>query len=118
MTAADPARVTEALRLELRRGTLVLAVLACLRRERFGAEVLDVLGDAGVAIESGALYPMLRRLEEQGLLASERRSEDGRLKRFYLTTRAGHDLLALLVAEFGEMSDSLHRLLEQTHARA
>ena len=55
------------LRQELRRGTLVLAVLSALRRERCGADLIDDLNGAHVPIEAGALYPMLRRLEDQGL---------------------------------------------------
>jgi len=61
----------EKLRLELRRGSLVLAVLAALRTERYGYTLRKQLADAGLAIEEGALYPMLRRLETQGLLTSE-----------------------------------------------
>ena len=67
--------VTDALRQELRRGALVLAVLAVLREESNGTMVRDRLADGGVEIEEGALYPMLRRLEEQGLLTSEWRRE-------------------------------------------
>lgn len=103
----------DALRQELRRGALVLAVLASFRREQFGAEALGALAEAGVEIEAGALYPMLRRLEHQGLLASERRTEDGRQKRFYVTTPAGAELLSVLVDELESMTRALKSLAEQ-----
>ena len=62
--------IFESLRQELRRGTLILAVLAQLREERYGYSLRQALGSVGVDIDEGALYPMLRRLEAQGLLAS------------------------------------------------
>lgn len=101
----------DALRQELRRGTLVLAVLAAFRTERFGAEGLETLRSAGTGIEPGALYPMLRRLEAQGLLTSDRRQEDGRLKRFYRTTPRGMEILNLLRAEQFELARSLAELM-------
>ena len=73
----------EKLRLELRRGSLVLAVLAALKAERYGYTLRKELADAGLEIDEGALYPMLRRLESQGMLTSEWREEDKRNKRFY-----------------------------------
>ena len=61
----------ENLRQELRRGTLILGVLAQLKREQYGYELRKALADRGLAIEENTLYPLLRRLEEQGLLLSE-----------------------------------------------
>ena len=101
----------EKLRLELRRGSLVLAVLAALRDERYGYTLRKELGDAGLAIEEGALYPMLRRLEAQGLLTSEWREEDKRNKRFYRLSADGAALLAELAAEWRDINASLTQLL-------
>src|SRR5438132_6764123 len=66
----------ENLRLELRRGSLVLACLAALRQERYGYTLRKTLEEQGMAIDEGTLYPLLRRLESQGLLLSEWREED------------------------------------------
>jgi len=110
MTAVDAARVSEALRLELRRGTLVLAVLAVLVRERNGTEVRKELVEAGLPIEEGALYPMLRRLEEQGLLDSSWRVEQSRKKRFYLATAEGRRVHALLLRDWRHHGGALARL--------
>ena len=70
--------IYESLRLELRRGSLILAVLGHLRREHYGYTLRKALSQAGVDIDEGALYPMLRRLEGQGLLTSEWREEERR----------------------------------------
>jgi PadR family transcriptional regulator, regulatory protein PadR len=101
----------EKLRLELRRGSLVLAVLAALKVERYGYTLRRELADAGLAIEEGALYPMLRRLESQGLLTSEWREEDKRNKRFYRLSPDGAGLLDELVAEWRAINETLNRLI-------
>jgi len=101
----------EKLRLELRRGSLVLAVLAALKQERYGYTLRKELADAGLAIDEGALYPMLRRLESQGLLTSEWREEEKRNKRFYRLSADGAALLAELAAEWRDINSSLNRLL-------
>src|SRR5215469_4695167 len=101
----------EKLRLELRRGSLVLAVLAALKEERYGYTLRKELADAGLAIDEGALYPMLRRLESQGLLTSEWREEDKRNKRFYRLSPDGAALLAELAAEWRDINTTLSQLL-------
>ena len=101
----------EKLRLELRRGSLVLAVLAALKQERYGYTLRKELALAGLAIDEGALYPMLRRLEAQGLLTSEWREEEKRNKRFYRLSDDGAVLLAELAAEWRDINSSLNRLL-------
>jgi PadR family transcriptional regulator PadR len=103
--------IYEKLRLELRRGSLVLAVLATLRAERYGYTLRKELADAGLGIEEGALYPMLRRLEDQGLLASEWREEDKRNKRFYRLSERGAALLDDLSGEWRGINAALDRLL-------
>lgn len=105
----------EALRQELRRGTLVLAVLTSLRDERYGADLIAILAEADVLIEPGALYPMLRRLEEQGLLTSEWRVEGGRRKRFYRASQAGSELAANLMNDLVRMVGGLQALRDNEH---
>jgi PadR family transcriptional regulator, regulatory protein PadR len=103
--------IFEKLRLELRRGSLVLAVLAALKEERPGYTLRKELADAGLGIEEGALYPMLRRLESQGLLTSEWREEDKRNKRFYRLSTDGAALLGELATEWRAINDTLNRLI-------
>jgi PadR family transcriptional regulator PadR len=101
----------ENLRLELRRGCLALAVLAQLKSEHYGYTLRKALAEQGLAIDEGTLYPLLRRLESQGLLASEWREEDKRQKRFYRLSPAGRQVLKLLLAEWQQINASLDRLL-------
>ena len=101
------------LRLELRRGSLILAVLAALKSERYGYTLRKVLADAGLPIEEGALYPMLRRLESQGLLTSEWREEDKRNKRFYRISPEGEQVLGRLLSEWRALGQALDHIIRK-----
>lgn len=103
----------EKLRVELRRGSLILAVLGALRVERYGYTLRQSLEEAGLPIDEGALYPLLRRLEAQGLLTSEWREEAKRNKRFYRLSHDGEALLAQLLGEWNAISESILRLTER-----
>ncbi len=108
--AVDP-DLFESLKLELRRGSLVLAVLACLRTERYGYTLRQALAADGLEMEESTLYPLLRRLESQGLLDSEWREEEKRRKRFYRLSPAGMAMLAALTHEWRGINASLDKLL-------
>lgn len=108
--AAD---IIEALRLELRRGTLILAVLGTLRSEKYGYTLKTELSELGIEIDEGALYPMLRRLETQGLLTSEWREEAKRQKRFYRLSPDGAAALAQLSDEWRGMNAALESILKE-----
>lgn len=99
------------LRLELRRGCLILAVLAQLRDEHYGYTLRKALADLGLEIEENTLYPLLRRLETQGLLVSEWREEDKRNKRFYRLSAEGGVMLKQLLEEWSSINASLERVL-------
>jgi PadR family transcriptional regulator, regulatory protein PadR len=103
----------ENLRLELRRGCLVLAVLATLRTEQYGYTLRKALADQGMEIDEGTLYPLLRRLESQGLLVSEWREEEKRNKRFYLLSANGKQILKQLLAEWETIGTSLDGILKE-----
>jgi PadR family transcriptional regulator PadR len=108
----------ENLRLELRRGCLVLAVLAQLETEHYGYTLRKALSDRGIAIDEGTLYPLLRRLETQGLLVSQWREEDKRNKRFYRLSPEGEPVLRQLLHEWESLNASLGRILSGTHETA
>jgi PadR family transcriptional regulator PadR len=103
----------EQLRLELRRGCLVMAVLGQLRVERYGYTLRLAMAELGLEIDEGTLYPLLRRLESQGLLASEWREEERRNKRFYRISAEGRRMLGLLTAEWAAINKSLNRILKE-----
>src|SRR5262249_13096963 len=105
--------ILETLRLELRRGTLILAVLGALRTEKYGYTLKSAIGGAGTEIDEGALYPMLRRLETQGLLTSEWREDAKRQKRFYRLSPEGAGALTQLTEEWRAMNRSLEGILKE-----
>lgn len=102
------------LELELRRGVLVLAVLSQLRQVQYGYSLRQALAQRGMPIEEGTLYPLLRRLEKQGLLASEWRIEDGPPRRYYRLDETGEALLAELTTTWGDLVATMGGLLEET----
>jgi PadR family transcriptional regulator PadR len=106
-----PDDLYESLRLELRRGSVVVAVLAALRREQYGYTLRRTLADAGMPIDEGTLYPLLRRLESQGLLSSEWREEEKRNKRFYRLSQDGRRILKQLLAEWKSINASLDAIV-------
>jgi PadR family transcriptional regulator PadR len=114
---ANEPNVFENLRSELRRGSLILAVLAQLRTEQYGYTLRKALAEHGMAIDEGTLYPLLRRLEIQGLLVSEWREEDKRNKRFYVLSVEGKQILQQLLTEWRSLDTSLSAIVEgNSHA--
>jgi PadR family transcriptional regulator, regulatory protein PadR len=101
----------ENLRLELRRGCLVLAVLAQLRTEQYGYVLRKALADQGMDIDENTLYPLLRRLESQGLLVSQWREQDKRNKRFYRLSPEGELIFTQLLNEWQAINLSLKRVI-------
>ena len=110
-----PPDLFDNLRLELRRGCLSLAVLATLRTEHYGYTLRKTLSELGMSIDEGTLYPLLRRLEGQGLLTSEWREEDKRNKRFYRLSPEGRLMLKQLLAEWQRINASLNTILKEPH---
>jgi len=105
--------ILENLKMELRRGCLIVAVLAQLRTEQYGYTLRKALADDGLAIDEGTLYPLLRRLETQGLLVSQWREEDKRNKRFYRLSPAGEQILTQLLEEWQNINTSLNKILQE-----
>jgi DNA-binding PadR family transcriptional regulator len=101
------------LELELRRGVVVLATLSQLRGPRYGYELRQALADQGMPIEEGTLYPLLRRLETQGLLKSEWKIEDGPPRRYYALNADGRRLLKKLTDSWQGLNDAMDRLLKE-----
>lgn len=101
------------LELELRRGVLVLATLSQLRAPRYGYELRQALADKGMTIEEGTLYPLLRRLETQGLLQSEWKIDDGPPRRYYTLNADGRKLLKKLTASWQGMNDAMADILKE-----
>jgi PadR family transcriptional regulator PadR len=96
---------------ELRRGVIVLAALSQLREPQYGYSLRQALAAQGMVVEEGTLYPLLRRLEAQGLLASEWRIEDGPPRRYYTLSAEGKKLYAELTGSWRSLVDTVERLI-------
>jgi len=109
----DSQQQFEKLRMELRRGALVLAVLTQLQEEHYGYSLRKQLSEQGLEIDEGTLYPLVRRLEKQGLLSSEWREENKRKKRFYQLSKMGREVLSLLKQEWMLLDSSISPMLTE-----
>ncbi|GAA0498933.1 hypothetical protein Ade02nite_83670 [Paractinoplanes deccanensis] len=95
---------------ELRRGTVVVASLLVLRTPGYGYSLLETLSEAGFEVEANTLYPLLRRLEAQGLLASEWNTDEARPRKFYRTTPHGDALAINLRVEWDRLDRAINDL--------
>lgn len=98
------------LKQELRRGMLVLAVLMQLQQEHYGYSLRKALSDNGLEIDEGTLYPLVRRLEKQGLLKSEWREESKRKKRFYRLSESGKNALKAMLEEWQRLNNNVENI--------
>jgi PadR family transcriptional regulator PadR len=98
---------------ELRRGVIVLAVLAQLHEEQYGYSILKLLADQGLEVDQGTLYPLLRRLESQGLLESMWKLEESRPRRYYIISAAGKQVLDALRQEWNRIGEMMKTVLPE-----
>jgi PadR family transcriptional regulator PadR len=103
---------TENLISELRRGTLVLCTLSQLQGQQYGYSLKEHLAEHGIEIDQGTLYPLLRRLESQGLLDSEWILSGSRPRRYYRLNATGQEVLDTLVHEWRTMVKAINHLLK------
>lgn len=96
---------------DLRRGTLVLAVLSCLNQSKYGYSLLQDMEKLGIRIEANTLYPLLRRLESQGVLQSQWDTAENRPRKYYTLSDRGRILLTQLREEWRRMTRELENLL-------
>ena len=104
--------VKENLFIELRRGTLILSVLSQMKEKKYGYSLLQDLQQFGIVIEPGTLYPMMRRLEKQGILECEWDTNEGKPRKYYVLSEDGIALYEELVDEWDNVKKDMERLLE------
>ena len=104
-------QVVENLVQELRRGVIVLAVLSQLQEEQYGYQILKQMAEKGLDVDQGTLYPLLRRLESQGLLESRWRVEEARPRRYYVISAGGRAVLPLLQSEWAKIVNTIQPLV-------
>lgn len=97
--------------LELRRGVLVLAVMSQLQEEQYGYSLMKLLADQGLEIDQGTLYPLMRRLESQGLLESHWRVDESRPRRYYALSSEGKKALPRLKEEWQRLVAIIAKIL-------
>ena len=95
---------------EIRRGSLTLAVLGCLKEPHYGYALLQTMQQAGIDIEANTLYPLLRRLESQELLASNWDTSQTRPRKYYTVSSAGQQLYDQLMAEWQKIQTSIDQI--------
>ncbi len=105
--------ILSGLLLELRRGTIVLSVLCQLSTSKYGYSLVQQLSDDHVPIEANTLYPLLRRLEKQGLLKSEWETSGTKPRKYYVTTELGREVYTKLKEEWLHMVDSMKELMDK-----
>jgi PadR family transcriptional regulator, regulatory protein PadR len=101
---------------ELRRGTVVVASLTVLRAPGYGYSLLETLSEAGFEVEANTLYPLLRRLEAQGLLVSEWNTDEARPRKFYRTTPKGDEVANALRGEWARLDRAIGDLDSPVHS--
>jgi len=107
----DSSEQLDKLRLELRRGIVVLAVLSQMQTARYGYSLIQRLAELGLEIEEGTLYPLMRRLEKQGLLVSEWEVGESRPRKYYRISEMGQEVLTILRAEWLETVEVMRHML-------
>ena len=98
---------------ELRRGAIILAVLSQLREERYGYSLRERLSGLGFEVQEGTLYPLLRRLEAQELVASRWEVGESRPRRYYHLSQEGEKALAGLIKEWSSLVEVIDRLIKE-----
>ncbi|SDL87145.1 PadR family transcriptional regulator [Sediminibacillus halophilus] len=99
---------------ELRRGTITIGVLSQLDKPQYGYSLVSILSDKGMHVEPGTLYPLLRRLEKQGLLESKWDTNEGRPRKYYLLSRKGKEVFAQLKNEWKSIVGNMEGLLRES----
>ena len=97
--------------LELRRGTIVLCVLSQLKKPMYGYSLVSVLSAAGVPVETNTLYPLLRRLEKQGLLESSWEMSGSKPRKYYQITEMGEGVYLDLKQQWEDTAEHMKNLL-------
>ncbi|MGG3890836.1 PadR family transcriptional regulator [Metabacillus fastidiosus] len=100
------------LTIELRRGTLTLAVLSQLRTPQYGYSLVQLLEGSGITIDQSTLYPLLRRLEKQELVSSSWDTSESRPRKYYILSEYGLEIFLQLKKEWLKNSKELYDLLK------
>ncbi len=98
---------------ELRRGTLILSVLSQVGEEKYGYALVQSLENKGVEIDPNTLYPLLRRLEKQGLLSSKWDLGESKPRKYYKRTQEGDAVFTELKEQWRRLSTNMGKILRE-----
>lgn len=95
---------------EVKRGVMQVAVMCLLEKERYGYDIIKSLKDAGLGVEEGTLYPILRRLEDERILTSRWVTEGPRPRKYYVITKYGKEIRGKLLESLRSIGRAVGRL--------
>ena len=98
---------------ELRRGTLVLCVLSQLKSPMYGYSLVNTLNEKGISAEANTLYPLLRRLENQGLLESSWQTDGPKPRKYDQATEFGNKICQQLKQHWDKTVNSINQIFEE-----
>lgn len=97
-------------RLEMRRGTIVLAVMCLLDEPKYGYSLADELAEKGLPVDTNTLYPLLRRLSSQGILADTWELAENKPRKYYVLTEEGRKMREAMIRQWQELSASMNKM--------
>ncbi|MGD0343302.1 MAG: PadR family transcriptional regulator [Bacteroidales bacterium] len=101
---------------DLIKGSLKTIVLKLLEENRrmYGYEItrkVEELTGGKIKLTYGALYPVLYKLESEGVLVTESENFNNRTRIYYSLTPKGHSVVAEKISEMKEFIESLQRIV-------
>ncbi|MDF2946170.1 MAG: PadR family transcriptional regulator [Bacillales bacterium] len=110
---SDVNEIVDKLLQEVRRGTITIGVLSQLEQPKYGYSLVATMAEKGVQVDPGTLYPLLRRLEKQGLLQSEWDTNEARPRKYYLLSPTGKEVYDKLTTEWRKIVTSMQVLMDE-----
>ena len=113
MDVGEEKDLRDSLLMELRRGTLVLSVLSQMGTPKYGYSLVQSLEEKGVVIDPNTLYPLLRRLEKQGLLKSQWEMGGSKPRKYYQRTEYGSEIYRELKGQWQSLAVGMEQLWKE-----
>jgi PadR family transcriptional regulator PadR len=102
----------EQLATQLRKGFLAYCVLKiCLHNPKYTSDIITQLRNAELVVVEGTIYPLLSRLQKDGLLSHEwQESEQGPPRKYYKTTEFGDEVVVRVGKKIADLNNTLKKL--------
>lgn len=98
---------------QLKKGTLELCVLSLLSKaDRYGFELVGAIS-AQIQISEGTIYPLMKRIKDEGYVTTYwRESQEGPPRKYYQLTESGRIRLKTMEEEWRNISAGINKILE------